>query len=243
MKRKLVAAYGLLSYHLDEESNEETIDEPTGTNSLVEDVSDRELRIAMVNLRFTIDDGHPVNIDGFPFLFIGSIGSAYHKENLLSAGITHILCLSSIIHIRFPESFEYLRVPIRDQMDYDLSSDLSACIAFIDCAADSYLESLELGTQNRSESKDKAVVETNQRFGKVLVHCYQGKSRSAAVCCAYIMARKGWSLDEALDIVRRTHPKASPNSGFLRSLQHWALTENTTSIVENANSKVTTNSL
>lgn len=48
----------------------------------------------------------------------------------------------------------------------------------------------------------------------MLVHCYQGKSRSCAVICAFLSLRLHLSLDEALLKVREVRPQAEPNAGF-----------------------------
>ncbi|MFX8899301.1 dual specificity protein phosphatase, partial [Acinetobacter baumannii] len=55
----------------------------------------------------------------------------------------------------------------------------------------------------------------------MLVHCYQGISRSTAICCAYMMARSTAFLtrDEALSRIRSVRAKASPNSGFMKLLK------------------------
>lgn len=60
---------------------------------------------------------------------------------------------------------------------------------------------------------------TREQGGRILVHCYQGKSRSCAVCCAYLMKYRGHSLESALKLVREVRPIASPNSGFMASLE------------------------
>lgn len=57
--------------------------------------------------------------------------------------------------------------------------------------------------------------------GRVLVHCYVGRSRSAALVLAFLMARRGMPLREAMATLRRVRPQARPNSGFYRELVEY----------------------
>jgi hypothetical protein len=53
----------------------------------------------------------------------------------------------------------------------------------------------------------------------VLVHCFAGESRSAAVVLAYMLATAPVpSLDNALTALREKHPPAAPNPAFTRQL-------------------------
>lgn len=55
--------------------------------------------------------------------------------------------------------------------------------------------------------------------GRVLVHCYVGKSRSAAVVLGYLMARQHLTLAAATALLTRVRPQIQPNRGFYRELQ------------------------
>ncbi|RLN97568.1 hypothetical protein BBJ28_00010968 [Nothophytophthora sp. Chile5] len=54
--------------------------------------------------------------------------------------------------------------------------------------------------------------------GKVLVHCFMGRSRSATIILAYLVSRRGLALSEALRELRRVRPQAQPNTGFYKEL-------------------------
>ncbi|XP_020540718.1 dual specificity protein phosphatase PHS1 isoform X2 [Jatropha curcas] len=54
--------------------------------------------------------------------------------------------------------------------------------------------------------------------GRVLVHCFEGKSRSATLVLAYLMLRKNFTLLQAWNALRRVHRRAQPNDGFARIL-------------------------
>jgi protein-tyrosine phosphatase len=58
--------------------------------------------------------------------------------------------------------------------------------------------------------------------GKVVfVHCRNGVSRSGMVVTAYLMARHGWSRDEALTFIRSKRETVRPNPAFMRLLHEW----------------------
>lgn len=67
------------------------------------------------------------------------------------------------------------------------------------------------------------IAAARSRGGAVLVHCYAGQSRSAALVIAHLVAaRPGLGLMEAWALVRAARPCAQPNSGFLRQLASYA---------------------
>ncbi len=65
-------------------------------------------------------------------------------------------------------------------------------------------------------------VDDQREAGRVVfVHCRNGVSRSSLVVVAHLMARHGWSRDEALAFVRSRREAVRPNPAFLRLLQDW----------------------
>ncbi len=65
-------------------------------------------------------------------------------------------------------------------------------------------------------------IDAQRRAGRqVFVHCQAGGSRSGLVVTAYLMARNGWTRDEALTFVRARRPVVSPNPAFMRLLLEW----------------------
>ena len=50
--------------------------------------------------------------------------------------------------------------------------------------------------------------------GKVLLHCSQGVSRSAALAIAHLMWRTGQPFDEAFSAVKQRRGIVNPNIGF-----------------------------
>jgi protein-tyrosine phosphatase len=129
----------------------------------------------------------------YPFLFLGSVGAAMHKVSLQESGITHVLAVADGIKPRFPELFTYKCIDFLDLGTADLLGILPECFDYIEQAQ-------ALG-------------------GKVLLHCFAGKSRSASVCIAYVMRNSRISLLEAFRYVRERRNCAMPNTGFMKQLK------------------------
>ncbi|KAH1069708.1 hypothetical protein GYH30_007053 [Glycine max] len=169
-------------------------------------------------------------------LSIGNIGDAAEiLENGAAQSVTHILSVLSSASISFfsewkttlsipameitkvhvadaaaksalpPEkllySLEYagrdlklvrMAVPLRDTEKDDLLDYLEVCIDFID--------------RGRKE-------------GSVLVHCFAGVSRSAAIITAYLMRTERLSVEDALESLRQSCEFVCPNDGFLEQLK------------------------
>ncbi|KAL1075531.1 hypothetical protein V6Z11_D11G369500 [Gossypium hirsutum] len=85
-----------------------------------------------------------------------------------------------------------MAVPIRDMESENLLDYLDACIDFID--------------RSRKE-------------GSVLVHCFAGVSRSAAIIMAYLMRTEQLSQEDALESLKQSCEFVCPNDGFLEQLK------------------------
>ncbi|XP_059646066.1 uncharacterized protein LOC132290332 [Cornus florida] len=85
-----------------------------------------------------------------------------------------------------------MAVPLRDMESEDLLDYLDVCLDFID--------------ENRKE-------------GSVLVHCFAGVSRSAAIITAYLMKTEQLSQEDALESLRQSCEFVCPNDGFLDQLK------------------------
>lgn len=64
---------------------------------------------------------------------------------------------------------------------------------------------------------DKSIDPGRQRA--CLVHCAMGLSRSVAICAAWLICSKKYSLSKAMDTIRMARPDANPNLGFLAALR------------------------
>lgn len=127
----------------------------------------------------------------------GSIGAARNIKALQKCGITHILNASPAVPCFFQEhgNFEYLQVNLFDDSEADLLVHV--------------------------EKTNKFIIE-GRGAGGILVHCYAGQSRSAALLMAYLMACENKDMVTAWSMVRKGRPQAKPNSGFLRQLATYS---------------------
>lgn len=95
--------------------------------------------------------------------------------------------------IRYPDHIKYLQYNIPDVPSFPLGAML-----------DEFCDFIEQGRENQSS---------------VLVHCAQGKSRSATVVIAYLMWKQNVSFREAMHLVRSKRPMIS--SKFEDLLLEW----------------------
>lgn len=138
-------------------------------------------------------DAELTAIDSLPGLFLGSIGTAVHSDQLRANGITHVLTIATGIHPDVPLSVQHKIVAAVDSPSYNILQALQECGEFID-------ECLR------------------QPKGNVLVHCFAGRSRSVTIVVAYLMTRLGMSLTDASIAVTRCRVLAKPNPGFIVQL-------------------------
>jgi len=133
-----------------------------------------------------------------PNLYISDINVAECYTTLSSLGITHVLsAMSGAVHIPNALPIRKLQVPLLDTPFAELA-------AFLPSTTDFLTDAL----------RDKNA--------KVLVHCVKGVSRSASVISAYLIARYGWTTDQAVNYIRSKRLNAQPNRGFISQLDEYA---------------------
>jgi predicted protein tyrosine phosphatase len=131
-----------------------------------------------------------------PGLYVGSLRAALDIHYLTTHNVVAVLTVAGQLKVCLPDTFKHLQIDIADHAAADILEILPTAFHFLDEVL------LPDGKSDRS----------------VMVHCASGISRSVSVCCAWLMARKGMSLDSALETVRATRPVANPNVGFHRQL-------------------------
>lgn len=128
-----------------------------------------------------------------PYLIMSNERDAHNPAFIKAHGITHVLNLTPAA---FQEDVKLMTkcysIPLYDHTSQDISEYLPSAIAFINDARD-----------------------TN---GKVLVHCFAGISRSAAITIAYFLYTFDMTLDAAYNAVRAKRPGISPNLNFMGQL-------------------------
>ena len=129
-----------------------------------------------------------------PHLWIGDCRAASDLELLQQHSIACIVnCAASQADNSFPHLFEYRSLGILDDIHTDIRPFLEPTAEWIH--------------------------ERVARGSNCLVFCMQGVSRSATMLLAYLILKKGLTLSEALDILRRARPSIKPNAKFLTALQ------------------------
>lgn len=142
--------------------------------------------------------GEPQEI--LPGVFLGSLSCTLdHKlARLKELHITHILSVGGDSGRSEDPEFDGKRLELRgvdDLPSYDLFQHFEECCRFIDASVAS--------------------------GGACLVHCFHGKSRSAAVVAAYLIHKEKCTPTEAIDRIKDKRPVADPNKGFRRQLENF----------------------
>ncbi|XP_072162988.1 dual specificity protein phosphatase 3-like [Diadema setosum] len=135
-------------------------------------------------------------------IFIGGEFIAKDKARLKQLGITHIInCAQGTGHAFLVDT---------DQEYYE-----DVNIKFLGLpVCDTHMANIKQHFETAARFMDDAL---QKGEGRVLVHCYQGISRSATIVIAYLMLRHGMTAQDATRTVRERRD-ISPNSGFLQQL-------------------------
>ncbi|NXL79956.1 DUS28 phosphatase, partial [Leptocoma aspasia] len=128
-------------------------------------------------------------------LLLGTARAACDEELLAREGVT--FCVNVTRQQPFPGRGRVrgIRVPVFDDPAEDLYRHLEPSCA--------------------------AIEEAVRAGGKCLVYCKNGRSRSAAVCTAYLMRHRQLPLKDAFEAVKTARPVAEPNAGFWSQLQRY----------------------
>ncbi|KAJ3471011.1 hypothetical protein MRS44_001110 [Fusarium solani] len=168
-----------------------------------------------------------------PNIFVGNVASSLNRNVLRHHNITAIVSLLDGGYAKWnsPRNRQivpqecHLFVPCLDNSTMDILTLLDEICAFID---------LQLGHQSRPRSPSSLLSEdldfdstpstpseAPTKGPNILIHCRLGMSRSASVAIAYLMRRRGESLDVILPEVR-TRRKVKPRDNFMDQLRHRA---------------------
>jgi protein-tyrosine phosphatase len=130
-----------------------------------------------------------------PGVYISDFSSACETEKLKDLGITHIITVFAGVGEMYPELFKYYTIDVCDRKYVDLTIQFDPCSEFID-------EAIKSG-------------------GKVLVHCQKGASRSATIVAAYLINKRSFTLERALNLMKERRACVNPNGGFVQQLAEY----------------------
>ena len=137
------------------------------------------------SLVLALKDNKPVMVtEATPddFLYQGSVGAAFNESKLREFGITHILTCASGIGQRFQDKFTYLQLPLLDTPVCNIKEHFEAARAFIN--------------------------QCKEAKGKILVHCFAGKSRASTITLSYMMAEMQVDLKQSFEHLKSQRPIA-----------------------------------
>ena len=132
-------------------------------------------------------------------IYVGNYAFALNKKLLNEKKITHILnCGFALKNFYEKENlFKYLYIPLHDSKTQILEPYLNGANDFI---------------------------EEGSKYGnKILIHCGEGVSRSAAICLMYLIIKKGYTFSQAKELYMKKRPGCSPNVGFVSQLKQKSL--------------------
>ncbi|KAJ6490608.1 protein-tyrosine phosphatase-like protein [Mycena vitilis] len=130
-----------------------------------------------------------------PSIYLGPCSAASSNSFLAAKSITHVLSIGASPKENI-DGVVYHRVSLTDSPSSSISAVCDSACAIIDAAL-----------KHKNET------------GRIFIHCSAGISRSPTVVAAYLMKRRGMTLNEALGQIINARPQVSPNPGFLRQLK------------------------
>ncbi|KAJ6581161.1 protein-tyrosine phosphatase-like protein, partial [Mycena capillaripes] len=134
-----------------------------------------------------------------PRVYLSDYFTAHDAKQLAQLNITHVITVldrDPVIPECIAENHK-LHISIADRSDADIQQYLTQTTEFITAAL----------AENENNN--------------VLVHCFQGVSRSATVVCAYIVATTYMTASESVAYVQSKRSVVCPNLGFRNQLQAW----------------------
>ncbi|XP_065668222.1 dual specificity protein phosphatase 13B-like [Hydra vulgaris] len=131
-------------------------------------------------------------------IFISGYLAANDRNKIRDLGITRIVKMfgddvNYLGGYHRHDGVKYAVFPAVDIPSYDIRKDVVEALQFI-----------------------REGINNNER---ILVHCHAGISRSSTIVLFYLMIIRGYSLESALNRLKRIRPIVSPNYGFMYHLR------------------------
>ncbi|XP_075512816.1 uncharacterized protein LOC142548410 [Primulina tabacum] len=125
-------------------------------------------------------------------VYVGGSGSEDVSGDWSKSSLSPDKLLYALEYAGKDLKFVRMAVPLRDMENENLLDYLEVCLDFI---------------------------EDSRKEGSVLVHCFAGVSRSAAIITAYLMKCEQISQEDAIESLRQSCEFVCPNDGFLEQLK------------------------
>lgn len=129
-------------------------------------------------------------------VYISDFSSACNVEELKKVGITHIVTAIPGVCEMYPQEFKYYMVDVCDRSYSQINKYFDECSDFMDDAVN--------------------------KNGKVLVHCKCGVSRSTTLIAAYLIKKKNYSTNGAIEAIKKSRNCIQANDGFVQQLKDYA---------------------
>lgn len=143
-------------------------------------------------------DAGPSSYDEIePNLFLGNLTAATDIDWLKQTGISHILTIDSC--------------PLPRKIQDALPNVKLKFIQITDMPREDLL--------THFEDSNRFIYSALNNDNKILVHCYFGVSRSAAIVIAFVMKKYNLSFEKAYQVVKAKRRFVGPNPGFLAQLK------------------------
>jgi len=142
---------------------------------------------------------YPQATEIVPRLFLADLYTASNPTTLRQLKVTHIVSvMPGEIDLPPWDPAFHLQLPVEDMPFVEIIPFLRDAVYWITRALASHPEA------------------------RVVVHCFQGISRSTTFVVAYLIASRAWSVSQALAHIKARRPIAEPNFGFVSQLQEFA---------------------
>lgn len=146
------------------------------------------MSVIRIDTNVSIDEKIPRYISAskiLDYLYVGS-------KNYLPSDYTAVINLAS--ELKTDEKDNYLYIPLKDNLDQELSTAVELVIKFI------------------NDHREKI------SSPKILCHCYSGISRSPSIVMGYLIRRLDMKFEDAYNLVKLSRPVVDPNISFISQL-------------------------
>ena len=164
-----------------------------------------------------------------PNLFLSNAMTARWGGTLDQLKITHIISVleEPITFPRTEQPLKLLHIPASDDSTTDLLAYMDQTTEFIkeaigtDKRDQPQFDPASINTTAETIDGESPILSGPAQENRVLVHCFAGMSRSAAIVIAYLLATTPMTAREATEFVRSKRKIIRPNYGFTKQLEQY----------------------